>query len=78
MGRPFTVALNVVASPVHKNIKYHNIHGEPATLCADLEADKKIHHALQMDQEEGKTMEFNVTYLRYQIQNMNLCTPRRD
>lgn len=61
--RPFTAALDVVASSVHFKLKYHNLHGEPTILHANLEAAKKMYHALERDQGKGPTMEIDVTFL---------------
>lgn len=48
LGRPFTTMLNVVASPMHLNLKCYNFHREPVVLRANLEWTKNIHHALHI------------------------------
>lgn len=67
LGRPFTTTLDIVVSPVHLKLKYQNLHREPVILRADLEVAKKIHHALQKDQEEGLNMEINMTFLKWKL-----------
>lgn len=63
LGRAFFAVLDVVPSPVHLKLKYHNLHEESAVLCTNLEAAKKIHHVLLRDQEKGTTKEINKTSL---------------
>lgn len=63
LGRAFFAVLDDVPSPVHLKLKYHNLHEEPAVLCTNLEAAKKIQHVLLRDQEKGTTKEINKTSL---------------
>lgn len=58
------VTLDVIASPGHLKLKYHNVHDEPITISADLYGLKIIYHALWKDQKEDKanSMENNVSF----------------
>lgn len=47
LDRPFAAALDIVASPVHLKLKFHNLHGEPVIINVNLEGEKLIYHALQ-------------------------------
>lgn len=60
LGRPFAVALDVVASLVHLKLFFHNLHGEPITINLNLKGAKRIYQVLQQDQKEIKAMEINV------------------
>lgn len=40
LGRPFAAMLDVVASLVHLELKYHNLQGEPTTINTNLEGTK--------------------------------------
>lgn len=40
MGRPFTSTLDIVASLVHLNLKYHNVHDEPVKVSSNLYGEK--------------------------------------
>lgn len=77
LGRPFTTVLDVVTSPMHLKLKYHNLHKELVVLCTYLDMAKKIHHALQKDHGNNMTMEINMISLNYQLKNMNLHTSQR-
>lgn len=54
LGIPFVVALDVVASPVHLYLKFHNLHDERVSINADLEGAKRIYQALQQNKGESK------------------------
>ncbi|KAI5447423.1 hypothetical protein KIW84_015036, partial [Lathyrus oleraceus] len=53
LGRPFASILDIVASPVHLKLGYHNLQGELTTIKDDLEGVKRIHQALHKDRGEG-------------------------
>lgn len=36
LGRSFITTLDAIASLVHLNLKYHNVHDKPVIVCADL------------------------------------------
>lgn len=36
LGRSITITLDVVDSPIHLKLKYHNVNDEPVTMCAKL------------------------------------------
>lgn len=64
--------IDAVASPIHLKLKYYNVHDELVTICANLFGTKRIHKALQCDQNNdmGKAMEINIASFIMQLRNM--------
>lgn len=46
LERLFVVMLDVVASPIHLKIKYHNLQRELVTINVDLEGEKRVYQDL--------------------------------
>lgn len=77
IGRPFIAALNVMGSPIHLKLKFHNRQGGPITVKTGLSGAKRIYRALKHDQkeEECKSMNISITSLIGQLRDMNIFPP---
>lgn len=62
--------LDVVASPMHLNIKYHNLHKESSTINVDLEGTERIYQSLQKYQGEGMAMDISIASFIRQLRQM--------
>lgn len=43
---PFTTTLDIEASMIHFQLKYHNLQGDPGMIIVDLEGENKIYQAV--------------------------------
>lgn len=54
LGRPFATTMDVMASLVHIELKYHNVHDEKAKIGTEFLGSQRIHKAMKCDQ-KGNT-----------------------
>lgn len=72
--------MDVMASPIHLKLKYHNFHNEPITIYGDLSGARRIHKDLQRDQngkDNEKVMEINMASLTKQLKEMKIKPLKR-
>lgn len=68
------MTLDVVASLVHLKMKYHNVHGEPVTICDDLSIAQKVHNTFHRDP-DGKSKD---NAMEVNVARLNECLRERD